>query len=67
VIWRHDERQLIGDDWQGSDGRVVRLEGYDANLDVATDDLAGDAAGQAAFDFDLDVRVTGAKRGYQRQ
>src|SRR5437870_11579063 len=67
MVRRHDQSYFVRHERQRLNRRVIWLESYNADLDAAADDLAGDATGQAAFHFNLDVRMTRAKNWDQRQ
>src|ERR1051326_4867510 len=47
--------------------KLGRLESDDADFDIASNDLAGDATGHAALDFDPNVGMTRAAQRNQRQ
>lgn len=53
----HDEDDRICVDADGFELRVFRLEGHDAQLDGAPEDLLGNAAGQRSLHHNADMRA----------
>jgi hypothetical protein len=53
----HDEDDRVGIDADGFELRIFRWEGYDAELDVAAEDVLGDAAGESSLSHNRDIRA----------